>query len=87
MIVGEDDPHTAMRGGIQDDLPDRKFPAALVTLVRGDVQAPGLVIDMSHPQMLSSRVLFREATSEKFACGSKAVELERKIGTLVPHDT
>ena len=86
MIVREDDPRAAVRGSVDDDLPNRKFAAALVTLVRGDVEAPGLVVDMSDPQMLRTRVLFREATSEEFARSSKAVELQRKIGTLVPPD-
>jgi hypothetical protein len=86
MIVGEEDSGASVLCGVGNDLAQGKFPAALVTLVRGDVEAPGFVVDMSDPQMLAARVLFGETAGEEFACGSEAVELQRKIGTLVPHE-
>jgi hypothetical protein len=54
--------------------------------MRGDVEAPCFFIDVSDPEVLAARVPFRQAAAKEFACGSQAIELHRKIGTLIPHD-
>jgi hypothetical protein len=86
MIVCEHYTRASVCGGVRDNLPKRKLAPALITLVIGDVKAPCLFIDVSDPEVLAVGVPFRQAAAEEFACRSQAIELHRKIGTLIPHD-
>ena len=49
------------------------------------MQAVGVLVDMGHPQALSTRIEFGKAAGEKVPRRRQAVELQRKFGTLIPH--
>jgi hypothetical protein len=83
--VGKHDRGAAVRGGIEDDLADRYVGPGLVALVAGDVKAARMIVDMCDPQAFPARVSFGQAAPKEFAGGGKAVELERKFGTLIAH--
>lgn len=65
MIVGEDDSSTSVERGIGDDLAEREVGPAFVTIMAGQVNAPGLVVDMGNPDMFGGGVTLGEAIGEK----------------------
>jgi hypothetical protein len=50
------------------------------------VEASRLIVDMSNPKALARGIGVGQATGKEGLCGGEAVELERKFGTLIPHD-
>ena len=72
-----------MNSRVGDDLSDRKSTPELVATVAGQMQAAGLIVDVSDPQALPPRILFGKAAGEELACRREAVELQRKFGTLI----
>ena len=85
MVVGKDDPGASVRGGVGDDLAQRKVGTGLVAAMPGQVKASCLVVDMRDPQALEPWIGIREATGKERLGGVETVELQRVFGTLIPH--
>lgn len=85
MIVSKQNAGTVTPGGVGDDCLQRKVRAGFVADVARNVEAPRLFIDMGHPQAFPIRVAIGDATGEKLTRGGKAIELQRKFGTLISH--
>jgi hypothetical protein len=85
VIVGEHQPSAAMGGGIDDDLPQGEVGPTLIAREACNVEAARLIVDMGDPQILALWVSIGDAAGAEGFGGRKAVELERRFGTLEPH--
>ncbi len=85
MVVGEHQAGAAVRGGLADNLPERKFRPGPVAGVARDMEAARPVVEMRDPQAFPARIAVGEATGEIGPRGGEAVELKRKFGTLIAH--
>ena len=85
VVVGKDDSGATLNGGVGDDVPQRKRRSRLVALVARQVHAARLIIDMGDPQAFATGIGIGEATRKECARGGKAVQLQRKFGTLISH--
>ena len=85
MVVGEDDAGASMPHRILDDRTEREGGVAFCAVVPRQVHAVRPIVDMRHPQALSSGIGLGEATREKGAGRLGSVQLERLCGTLIAH--
>jgi hypothetical protein len=87
MIVRKKDRGAPVVGRIDHDFAKGEIDAGCVPVVAREVQALRLVIEMRHPQAFTLLGLFGEAASEEVTGRGDARELQRNIGTLIPHRT
>jgi hypothetical protein len=85
MIVGQNDPGTAVLGGIGDNRTKRKVRVILVALMAAQVQASRLIVDVRDPEALPPRFRLTETAAKERLGGCKPIELQRVFGTLIPH--
>ena len=85
VIVGEDDPGAAMKGGVGDDRAKREVGPAFVAGMPGQVNAVGVIVEMGDPKAFAGGIRVGDAAREECAGGDQAVQLQRKFGTLVTH--
>ena len=85
MIMRKDDAGTAVLCRIKHDVAQGEVCESCVAVVPANVQATCLLVDMRDPQAFAGRVRIGNAAREKGAGGDKAVELERRFGTLIAH--
>jgi len=71
--------------GIGDDGPHREDAAVGIPAMTREMDAPGLLVDMSDPKVLTGWVGIRHAARKEIARRRQAVQLQRKFGTLIPH--
>ena len=83
--MSQDDAGAAMRGSIKDYLPDRESRAAFITLVTGNVETAGMVVDVGDPEIFAPRISLGQAIRKEAARRREAIELQRKFGTLITH--
>ena len=85
MVVGEDDSCATMLGGVGDDVAQGEGRATSIAVMAGEVDAMRAVVDVRDPQAFPAVVAFREAARKECLGGSRAVDLQREFGTLIPH--
>jgi hypothetical protein len=85
MVVGENDTGAPVRYCIGDDFAQREVGAILASVVAGYMQATCLLINVSDPQMLATRVFFGQTAGEVGLRGGEAVKFQRRFGTLITH--
>lgn len=70
--MGEHDPRAMVSGGIGEDLGnwDDRCSSALV---RREMEAPRMVVDVRHPQSVAARIGFCQASGKKSASGIEPV--------------
>jgi len=85
MVMREQDSGAAVDGGIGDDRAKREDGAVVVAFVAGQVNAAGFVVDVRHPQTLTRWIRIGHAACEEGTGSGKAVELQRRFGTLIAH--
>ena len=87
MVVGKHDARASVDGRIADNRPEREVHARFVSIVMGEMQTLQLVIHVSDPQPLTRRIGLGDTAREESAGRGQAVELERKFGTLISHES
>ncbi len=85
VVVRQDNAGAAMMDGIGDDLAQGKVGAGFVAIVAGQMEAPGLIVDMGDPQAFAEGIAIRHAAGEEGPRGGEAVKFQRGFGTLIPH--
>lgn len=85
MVVGEDDSRATMLGGVGDDVAQGEGRATFIAVMAGEVDAMRSVVDVRDPQAFPAGVAFREAARKECLGGSRAADLQREFGTLIPH--
>ena len=85
--LGKHDSCAVVSGSIGEDLGNWQRARSCSALVIREMEAPRLLVDMRHPQCVSVRIRFCQASRKKIASGIEPVELQRKFGTLVAHSS
>ena len=85
VIVREHNARAAMLSGIDDNGPQREGCTRFVPRIAREMDAPGLVIDMCDPQILTRGIGVRHAAGKEFPGRHQTIELQREFGTLIPH--
>ena len=85
MIVSEHDAGTSVKRRVLDDFAQGKVHRALVAFMARDVEATGLIVDVSNPKAFPLRVRIGDAAGEEGASCSQAVDFQGEFGTLIAH--
>lgn len=85
VIMGKNDSGAVVKSSIGNDCAERKIGSVLIAWMAGQMKAIGLIVEMGNPQAFARWIGVGEAARKEGSSGGRAVQFQRKFGTLISH--